>query len=131
MDKKDKAKETVQPETTAEHLKPETVAGNGSVIETLNQQVEDLKQENKTLKENLEILKGINDKQALQITELSDVTVDSKSNRKENNKGEVQIKFLLSPAGKFLLPYNVGQTVWHPANQADEMVDLKYAEYVK
>lgn len=130
MDKKEKAKETVQPEITVEQVKDAT-AGESSVTNVLNQQIEDLQNENKTLKENLEILKGVNEKQALQISELSDVVVDTKSNRKENKKGEVQIKFLLSPAGKFLLPYNVGQVVWHNANQADEMVELKYAEYVK
>lgn len=53
--------------------------------------------------------------------------VEATEVKTENKK----VRFLLSPAGKFLLPYNVGQVVELPANQADEIVDCKYAEYVK
>ena len=53
---------------------------------------------------------------------------EKKEKVKTENK---KVRFLLSPAGKFLLPYNVGQVVELPANQADEIVDCKYAEYVK
>lgn len=56
---------------------------------------------------------------------------DSKTLRAVNEEGEVQIKFVLSPAGRYLLPYNVGQKVFLQANQADELVDAKYAEYVR
>lgn len=42
-----------------------------------------------------------------------------------------KVRFLLSPAGQFFLPYNVGQEVDLPENQADEIVDMKYAEFVK
>lgn len=123
MDKKEKAKETVQPEITVENLQTE----NG----TLKDRIKELEVENDDLKKDVVKLKEVRDQLEVKITELTDVKTDSKSNRTENKKGEVKIKFLLSPAGKFLLPYNVGQVVWHNANQADEMVELKYAEYVK
>lgn len=55
---------------------------------------------------------------------------DSKTLRTEKN-GEVKIKFILSPAGRYFLPYNVGQEVLLKANQADELVEAKYAEYVR
>ncbi len=100
-------------------------------IKTLTEELEKAALENRELKKENENLKKQVEKQGAKIAELTDVKTDSKSNRTENKKGEVKIKFLLSPAGKFLLPYNVGQTVWHPANQADELVDCKYAEYVK
>lgn len=58
-------------------------------------------------------------------------TVDAKDEKKAEKKETKKIKFLLSPCGKFLLPYNVGQVVELPVNQADEIVDCKYAEYVK
>lgn len=53
--------------------------------------------------------------------------VETTEVKTENKK----IRFLLSPCGKFLLPYNVGQEVDLPANQADDLVECKYAEYVK
>lgn len=58
-------------------------------------------------------------------------TVAAKDEKKAEKQETKKIKFLLSPAGQFLLPYNVGQVVELPANQADEIVDCKYAEYVK
>lgn len=109
MDKKEKAKETVQPEITVEQLQTE----NG----TLKERVKELETENADLKTKIE--------------ELSAEENYSSTFRKVDKDGNVKIKFLLSPAGKFLLPYNVGQVVSRPANEADEMVELKYAEYVK
>lgn len=44
--------------------------------------------------------------------------------------GEVLIRFLLSPAGKFKLPYNVGQEVALHKEVAAEIVESAYAEYV-
>lgn len=41
-----------------------------------------------------------------------------------------KVKFLLSPAGKFLLPYNVGQVVELDEKKAKEVVEAKYAEYL-
>ncbi|WP_413513253.1 hypothetical protein [Myroides odoratus] len=46
-------------------------------------------------------------------------------------KNEVLIRFTLSPAGKFKLPYNVGQEVALHEEVAAEIVEAKYAEYVK
>lgn len=109
MDKKEKAKETVQPEITVEQLQTE----NGA----LKERVAELETENGDLKTKIEAL--------------SAEESDSSSFRKVDKDGNVKIKILLAPAGRWFLPYNVGQVVWHPANQADEMVDLKYAEYVK
>ncbi|MGM7552584.1 hypothetical protein [Myroides odoratimimus] len=43
---------------------------------------------------------------------------------------EVLIRFLLSPAGKFKLPYNVGQEVALHKEVAAEIVESAYAEYV-
>ena len=42
-----------------------------------------------------------------------------------------KVKILLPVAGLFFLPYDVGQTVELPENQAHELVDAKYAEFVK
>lgn len=54
-----------------------------------------------------------------------------KATAKEVKQETKKVRFLLSPCGAFLLPYNVGQEVELPVNQADELVDCKYAEYVK
>lgn len=40
------------------------------------------------------------------------------------------VRFLLSPAGKFKLPYNVGQVVSLHKEVAAEIVESAYAEYV-
>ena len=46
------------------------------------------------------------------------------------DENTVLIRFLLSPCGAFLLPWNVGDEVEINVNQAQEMVEAKYAEYV-
>ena len=46
-------------------------------------------------------------------------------------KDQDVIRFLLSPAGKFKLPYNVGQEVAMDKEVAAEIVESRYAEYVK
>lgn len=43
----------------------------------------------------------------------------------------IKVRILLPVAGKFLLAYNVGQEVELPENQAKELVEVKYAEFVK
>lgn len=161
MDKKEKAKETVQPEITVEQLQTEngtlkdritelektseqTVSDRDTLLTEnvgLKQQVRDLEDKGKVLSEDLADAKAVfNENEVLKqevadlktkITELSSEENDSSTLRKVDKEGNIKIKILLSPAGKFLLPYNVGQVVSHPANQADEMVELKYAEYVK
>lgn len=45
-------------------------------------------------------------------------------------EGEVVIRFLLSPAGRYKLPYNVGQEVALHKEVAAEIVEARYAEYV-
>jgi seryl-tRNA synthetase len=151
---KDKAKETVQPEISVEQLQTENGALKNRVAEleakelsatetaaerntllnenqVLKDHVTELETENGDLKKDIEKLKEVRDLQDAKIAELSAEEYDTSTLRKVDKEGNVKIKFLLSPAGKFLLPYNVGQVVSHPANQADEMVDLKYAEYGK
>lgn len=44
---------------------------------------------------------------------------------------KVEIKFLLSPTRKFGLAYSEGETGLFTENQATELVEAKYAEYVK
>lgn len=122
-----KTKETVQPEISVEQLQAE----NESLKTQLSESVEKLQRQEKEFNESFSKLSEENEQLKSKVSELSDVAVDPKSNRKENKKGEVQIKIVLSPAGRFLLPFNVGQTVWLNANQADELVECKYAEYVK
>lgn len=97
----------------------------------LLEELESLKSENQDLKKDVEFLKKVRKEQDAKIFELTSVESDSKTLRTENKKGEVKIKFVLSPAGRYLLPYNVGQKVFLQANQADELVDAKYAEYVR
>ncbi|WKW47266.1 hypothetical protein P3875_04160 [Myroides sp. JBRI-B21084] len=58
----------------------------------------------------------------------------AKEEKKEVEETKVEtkkIRFTLSPCGTFKLPYNVGQEVDLPTNQADEIVERKYAEFVK
>lgn len=99
-------------------------------VEALQTENAQLKEVNATLTSDFEKVKTENERLKTKITELTDVKTDSKTNRTENKKGEVKIKILAPVAGKFLLPYNVGQVVHHPALQADEMVEARYAEYV-
>jgi hypothetical protein len=44
---------------------------------------------------------------------------------------KVKIKILNPVAGQYRLSYNVGEIVFHDANQAAEMVENKDAEFVK
>jgi len=103
------------------------ISEHGKLLEEL----ESLKSENQDLKKDVEFLKKVRGEQDAKIFELTSVESDSKTLRTENKKGEVKIKFVLSPAGRYLLPYNVGQEVFLEANQADELVEAKYAEYVR
>lgn len=53
------------------------------------------------------------------------------SKKAEKSTGKkVKIKFLKSPAGKFLLSYRVGQVVEMEEKQASEIVEAGYAEKV-
>lgn len=53
--------------------------------------------------------------------------------KKENTVKEkkLKVKFLVAPAGKFLLPHNVGQIDSFNEAQANELVESGYAEFVK
>ncbi|MCO7721968.1 hypothetical protein NJB85_02095 [Myroides odoratimimus] len=94
------------------------------------------------LKENAELEDSIKEKddiiedQKNKIDQLNKSIVDfgvlySKGKEVELPKeGEVLIRFLLSPAGKFKLPYNVGQEVSLHKEVAAEIVESAYAEYV-
>ncbi|MFM9400789.1 hypothetical protein ACKLNQ_02480 [Myroides odoratimimus] len=94
------------------------------------------------LKENAELEDSIKEKddiiedQKNKIAQLNKSIVDfgvlySKGKEVELPKeGEVLIRFLLSPAGKFKLPYNVGQEVALHKEVAAEIVESAYAEYV-
>jgi hypothetical protein len=43
----------------------------------------------------------------------------------------IKIQFILSPSGKFDLAYNVGEIAEINANQANEIVEAGYAEFLK
>jgi hypothetical protein len=43
----------------------------------------------------------------------------------------IKVKFLLSPTGKFGLGYSAGEEGEFEEKQAAELVEAKYAEYVK
>lgn len=118
------AKEKAATETLAEKT---TLLNENEVLKARVTELETL---NNDLKVDNDKLKGTRDLLEAKIAELGESKDDS-NNRTENEDGEVKIRILLSPAGKFLLPYNVGQVVSLNANQADELVDCKYAEYVK
>jgi|SRR5690606_26041107 len=104
---KDKEKAVFDLETASK----EEIQAKISGLETT---VEALEGENQNLKNRLEEKKS----------------ESSGGKKKVSSKGEVKVKFLFSPAGAFLLPYNVGQVVALPEQQADELVEARYAEYV-
>jgi hypothetical protein len=58
-------------------------------------------------------------------------TIKSAAKVADLNSNLLKIKFLVNPAGKYLLPYNVGQEVELSENEATELVESKYAEFVK
>jgi len=47
------------------------------------------------------------------------------------NKKTAKVKFLLSPTGEYNLAYNVGEVATLPEPLATELVENKYAKYVK
>lgn len=125
------AEDTKKTENTPESVSVEALQAENSKLQAENSELASkIEQQEKLFNESFSKLSEENETLKAKIAEFSEVKTDSKSNRTEK-KGEVKIKILVSPAGKFLLPYNVDQVVWHPANQADEMVEARYAEYVK
>ena len=95
-----------------------------------------LLKENSRLEDSIKEKDGVIEEQKTKIDQLNKSIVDfgvlySKGKEVEFPKeGEVLIRFLLSPAGKFKLPYNVGQEVALHKEVAAEIVESAYAEYV-
>ena len=95
-----------------------------------------LLKENSRLEDSIKEKDGVIEEQKTKIAQLNKSIVDygllySKEKELELPKeGEVVIRFLLSPAGKFKLPYNVGQEVALHKEVAAEIVESAYAEYV-
>ena len=54
-----------------------------------------------------------------------------KNTASDENTKLIKVKFLLSPTGKFGLGYSAGEEGEFEEKQAAELVDAKYAEYVK
>lgn len=52
-------------------------------------------------------------------------------NKAGNSSALFKVKFLLSPTGKFGLGYSAGEEGEFNENQATELVEAGYAEYVK
>lgn len=48
--------------------------------------------------------------------------------KKENKQTTLKIRFLLMPAGRFLLTHNIGDVVEMEAKQANELIEAAYAE---
>lgn len=95
-----------------------------------------LLKENSRLEDSIKEKDGVIEEQKTKIAQLNKSIVDygalySKEKEVELPKeGEVAIRFLLSPAGKFKLPYNVLQVVSLHKEVAAEIVEARYAEYV-
>ena len=53
-----------------------------------------------------------------------------KVTKKAANK-TIKVKLLVCPAGKYLRSENVGEIVEYPSALAEDMVENKYAEFVK
>lgn len=71
------------------------------------------------------------DKQLLQdAVDAAKKAIEDANQPKEKSK-KVKVKFLLSPTGKFGLGYSAGEEGELEEKQAAELVDAKYAEYVK
>lgn len=58
-------------------------------------------------------------------------TAAASSGAAVNKEGLVKIKFLLSPTSKYYLAYSAGEEGDFEEKQAAELVEAKYAEYVK
>jgi hypothetical protein len=59
------------------------------------------------------------------------IVVDPKLAVKKPKEKKSKIKFILSPTGKFGLAYGVDEIVEMNANQANEIVESGYAEFIK
>ncbi|QQU04026.1 hypothetical protein [Myroides odoratus] len=125
-------------------LLEEKVAALESAVSVKDATIEELKGGLKTKEEELnskdaKIQELEKDKEGL-VNELKeeknivaqlDALLKSEAPKQQPGENEVLIRFTLSPAGKFKLPYNVGQEVALHEEVAAEIVEAKYAEYVK
>lgn len=75
-----------------------------------------------------EAKKNVDDAQAVLDAKNAEIESANKPSEKEK---QVKVKFLLSPVGKFSLAYVVGETGTFNSSQATELVEAKYAEFVK
>lgn len=62
---------------------------------------------------------------------LDQAILDLKPKSTEAKEKKLKIKFTVTPAGKFLLPYHVDQVVSLNENQATAIIEAGYAELVK
>lgn len=60
-----------------------------------------------------------------------DAATKAISTKGKPSKKLVEVKFLLSPTGKFNLAYNEGEVAEFEEKQAAELVEANYAEFVK
>lgn len=56
---------------------------------------------------------------------------EKKSVKKTRTPKTKKVEILVCPAAKYLMPESVGDVVDYPAALADEMVENKYAKFVK
>lgn len=109
-----------------------TIKEKDSKIAALEEQAEKQKEtisfQGEIIKEQVESIS----KKDLKIKELEESLGDKAAipNLVAPGENEVAIRFLLSPAGKFKLPFNVNQVVNMNSEVAAEIVEAKYAEYV-
>jgi len=64
-------------------------------------------------------------------TEKAESVAEEKPKTAPKSKKSLKVKFLLSPTGRFGLAYSEGETGTFPENEANELVEAKYAEFVK
>lgn len=127
---KEEEKQTALPVDQVGQLDQGNAVEQEAVLAAKNAEIETLQGK---VKEQEEALVG---KDAEIETLKKEIKVLEKSSKgdsvsKKPKAGEKVVRFLLSPAGKFKLPYNVGQEVSLHEEVAAEVVEAKYAEFVK
>ncbi|MDM1325909.1 hypothetical protein ACPDHD_11935 [Myroides odoratimimus] len=132
----DKSADNKSEKEVTNKITPEEIAE----LQVKNAELEKSDQEKDTkiadLEDSIKEKDGIIEEQKTKIDQLNKSIVDfgalySKGKEVELPKeGEVVIRFLLSPAGRYKLPYNVGQEVALHKEVAAEIVEARYAEYV-
>lgn len=108
-------------------------------LEAYNTELKDeIELKESIIKDKDNVIKDLDGKIAWFITDTSNLGVNAQeagkalANALSIAGGDtVLIRFLLSPAGRFKLPYNVGQEVALHKEVAAEIVEAMYAEYVE